>query len=162
MGKQWKQCETLFSWDQKSLQMVTATMKLKDTCSLGKKLDSILKNRHFTLLTKFHLIKAMVFLVVMYGCESWTTKAEHQGIDTFELWCWRRLLSPLDWKEIKPVILKGNQPWILIGRTDAEAPILCPPDVKSQLIEKTLILGKTEGKRRGQCRMSRQHHQLNG
>ena len=81
----------------------------------------------------------MVFPVVMYGCESWTIKkAEHRRIDVFELGCWRRLLSPLDNKEIKLVHPKGNQPWIFIGRTDAEAggPILWPPDVKSQLTGK--------------------------
>ena len=68
-------------------------MKLKDTCSLEEKLYSILKSKDITLLTKVHLVKAMVFPVVMYGCESWTRKkAEHQRIDAFELWCWRRLL----------------------------------------------------------------------
>ena len=98
----------------------------------------------------------MVFPVVMYGCESWTIKkAEHQRIDAFELWCWRRLESPLDSKDIKPVNPKGNQPWIFTGRTDVEAvaPILWPPDEKSWLI-RTLMLGKTEGRRRrGQQRM---------
>ena len=77
-------------------------------------LDSILKSRNITLLTKVHLVKAMVFPVVMYGYQSWTIKkAEHQRIDAFELWCWRRLLSlesPLDCKEIKPASPKGNQP----------------------------------------------------
>ena len=77
--------------------MLTAAMKLKEACSLKKKvmtnLDSILKSRDITLPTKVHLVKVMVFLVVMYGCESWTIKkAEHQRIDAFELWCWRRLL----------------------------------------------------------------------
>ena len=68
------------------------------------------KSRDITLLTKVHLVKAMVFLVVMYGCKSWTIKkAEHQRIDAFELWCWRRLLSLLDCKEIQPVHPKGNQ-----------------------------------------------------
>ena len=97
------------------------------------------KSRDITLLTKVHLVKAMVFLVVMYGCESWTIKkAEHQRIDVFELWGWRRLLSLLDCKEIQPVHPKGNQFWIFIGRTDAEAetPILWPPDVKNWLIGK--------------------------
>ena len=98
-----------------------------------------------------------VFLVVMYGSESWTIKkAECQRIDAFKLWCWRRLLRvPLDCKEIQPVHPKGNQPWIFIGRTDAgaEAPILWPPDAKSHSLEKTLMLGKIEGrKRRGQQR----------
>ena len=81
----------------------------------------------------------MVFSVVMYGCESWTIKkAKHWRIDAFELWCWRRLLSLLDCKEIQPVHPKGNQFWIFIGRTDAEAetPILWPPDVKNWLIGK--------------------------
>ena len=73
-------------------------------------LDSILKSRDITLTTKVHLVKAMVFLVVMYGCESWTIKkAECQRIDAFELWCWRRLENPLDCKVIKSVNPKGNQ-----------------------------------------------------
>ena len=68
------------------------------------KLDSILKSTDITLLTKVHLVKAMVFPGVMYGCENWTVKrAEHQRIDASELWCWRRLESPLDCKEIRPV-----------------------------------------------------------
>ena len=88
----------LFFGAPKSLQIVTAAMKLKDTCSLEKKvmtnLDSILKSRDITLLTKVHRVKAMVFSVVTYGCESWTVKkAEHQRIDAFELWCCRRLLG---------------------------------------------------------------------
>ena len=81
---------------------------------LGRKvmtsLDSILKSRDITLPTKVRLVKAMVFPVVIYGCESWTIKkAECQRIDAFELWCWRRLLSPLDCKEIQPVHPKGDQ-----------------------------------------------------
>ena len=74
-------------------------------------LDSILKSTAITLLTKVYIVKVMVFPVVMYGCESWTIKkAEHRRIDAFELQCWRRLLSPEDCKEIKPVNPKGNQP----------------------------------------------------
>ena len=103
---------------------------------LGRKamtnLDSILKSRDITLPTNFCLVKAMVFPVVMYGCESWTIKKdEHQRIDAFELWCWSE--SPLDCKEIQPVHSEGNQSGIFIGRTDAEAetPILWPLDVKS-------------------------------
>ena len=73
-------------------------------------LDSILESRDITLLAKIHLVKAMVFPVVMCGCESWTTKkAEHRRINAFELWFWRTLKSPLDWKEIQPVHRKGNQ-----------------------------------------------------
>ena len=105
---------------------------------LGRKvvinLDSILKSRDITLPTKVHIVRAMVFPVVMYGCESWTIKkAECRRIDAFELWCWRRLLSPLDCKEIQPVHPKGDQSWVFIGRTDAEAEssILWPPDAKS-------------------------------
>ena len=77
MGKQWKQCQTLFFWAPKSLQMVTVAMKLKDAYSLEEvmtNLDSILKSRDITLPTKVRLVKAMVFPVVMYGCESWTVK----------------------------------------------------------------------------------------
>ena len=97
-------------------------------------LDSILKSRDITLPTKVHLVKAMVFPVVMYGCESWTIKkAESRRIDAFELWCWRRLLSPLDCKEIQQVHPKGDRSWVFIGRTDVEAetPILWPPDAKT-------------------------------
>ena len=90
-------------------------------------LDSIFKSRDITLPTKVHLVKAMVFPVVMYGCGSWTVKkAERRRIDAFELWCWRRLESPLDCKEMPPVHSEGDQPWDFFGRTDAEteAPIL--------------------------------------
>ena len=120
-------------------------------------LDSILKSKDITLSTNVHLVTAMVFPVVMYGCESWTLKkADHQRIDAFEQWCWRTLESPLDCKEIQPVHPKGNQFWIFIGRTDAEAetPILWPPDGKNWLIWKLLMLGKIKGgRRRGRQRM---------
>ena len=105
--------------------MVIAAMKLKDVYFLGKvmtNLDSILKSRDITLPTKVRLVTAMVFPVVMYGCESWTVKkAERWRIDAFELWCWRTLESPLDCKEIQPVPPKGDQSWVFIGRTDVEA-----------------------------------------
>ena len=105
---------------------------------LGRKvmtnLDSIFKSRDITLPTKVHLVKAMVFPVVMYGCESWTVKkAKRQRIDAFELWCWKKTLeSPLDCKEIQSVHPKGDQSWVFIGRTDAKAktPILWPPHAK--------------------------------
>ena len=87
----------------------------------------------------------MVFPVVMYGCESWTIKnAEQQRIDAFKLWCWKRPESPLDYKEIKPVNPKGNQPWIFIRRTDSdsEVPIIWPPDGKSWLFRKDPDAGK--------------------
>ena len=97
-------------------------------------LDSIFKSRDITLPTKVRLVKAMVFPVVMYGCESWTVKeTEHQRIDAFELWCWRRLLRVPWTARIQPVHPKGDQSWVFIGRTDAEAetPILWPPDAKN-------------------------------
>ena len=98
-------------------------------------LHSILKSRDITLPTKVRLVKAMVFPVVMYGCESWTVKkAECQRIGAFKLWCWRRLLeSPLDCKEVQPVHSKGDQSWVFFGRNDAEAetPVLWPPHAKS-------------------------------
>ena len=98
-------------------------------------LDSVFKSRDITLPTKVHLVKAMIFPVVMYGCESWTVKkAERRRIDALELWCWKRLLrGPLDGKEIQLVHSKGDQSWVFIGRTDvkAETPILWPPRAKS-------------------------------
>ena len=92
MGKQWKQCQTLFLGAPKSLQMVDWSHEIKRLLLLGRKvmanLDSILKSRDITLPTKVHLVKAFIFPVVMYGCESWTIKkTEHQRIDAFELWC---------------------------------------------------------------------------
>ena len=150
----------LFSCAQKSLQMVTSAMKLRHLL-LGRgamtNLDSILKSRDIPLPTKVHLDKAMVFPVVTYGCESWTTeKTQCQKIDAFERWCWRSLESPLHCKEIKLVNPKGNQSWIFIGRTDAEAeaPILSPSDVENWHSGNNLMLGKTEGRRRrGRQRM---------
>ena len=96
-------------------------------------IDSILKSRGIILPTKVRLVKAMVFPVVMDGCESWTVKkAEHQKIHAFELWCWRTLESPLDCKEIQTVHPKGDKSWVFIGKTEveAEAPILWPPHAK--------------------------------
>ena len=102
----------------------------------------------------------------MYGCESWTImKTENQRIDAFELWCWRRLERPLDYKEFKPVNPKGNQSQIFIGRTDAEAPILWLPDAKSQLIGKDPDAGIDWGqKEKGltEDEMVEWHHQLKG
>ena len=113
MGKQWKQWLTLFWGAPKSLQMVIAAMKLKDTYSLERKvmtnLDSIFKRRDTTLPTKIHLVKAMVFPVIMYGCGSWTVKkAERRRIDAFEVWCWRRLLR-VRWTARRSVNPEGNQ-----------------------------------------------------
>ena len=148
-----KQCQTLFFGAPKSLQMVIA-VKLKDTYFFPWKesydLANILKSRDITLPTKVHLVKSMVFPVVIYGCESWTIKkVNHWRIDAFELWCWRRLLR-VPWtvrrskqsilKEISPeyslegLMLKLQYFGHLMGRTDS--------------LEKTLMLGKIEGRRR--------------
>ena len=94
----------------------------------------IFKSIDITVSTNVCLVKAMVFPVVMYGCQSWTVnKAECRRLDAFELWCWRTLESPLDCKAIQPVHLERDQSSVFIGRTDAEAetPILWPPHVKS-------------------------------
>ena len=137
-------------------------------------LGSILKSRDITLPTKVHLVKTMDFPVAifpvkamdfpfMYGCENWTIKKpEHQRIDVFELWCWRRLFR-VPWT-VHP---KGNQSWIFIGRTDAEAetPILWPPDVKNWLIWKDPDTGKDwrqEEKGRTEDEIVGWHHRLNG
>ena len=127
--------------------MVTAAMRLKKYLFLGRKvmtnLDSILRSRDITLPTKVHLVKAMVFLVVMYGCEmdykeSWMPKN----------WCfWALVLgklfeSPLDCKEIQPAHPKGDQSWVFTGRTDVEIPILWPPDEKNWLFGKDPDTGK--------------------
>ena len=153
MGKQWKQWQTIFLASK-----ITAdgdcSHEIKRHLLLGRKamtnLESILKSRDITSPTKIHLVKTMVFPVVMYGCESWTYKESWAPKN----WCFwtvvleKTLESPLDCK-IKPVNPKGNKSWIFIERTDAEAetPILWPPDVKN-LLEKTLMLGKIEGRRR--------------
>ena len=97
-------------------------------------LDSIFKSRDITLPTKICLVKVMFLSVVVYGCESWTVKkAECQRIDTFELWYWRSLESPLDCKEIQQVHSKGDQSWVFFGRNDtkAETPVLWPTHAKS-------------------------------
>ena len=155
MEQRWKQWQTLVSWAPKSLQMVTADMKLRRLLLARKamiNLDSTLKSRDVTLSTKVCVVKAMVFPVVMYGCENWTIKkAECWRIDAFELWCWRRLLR-VPWterrsnqsilKEISPecslegLMLKLKLQYLshLMWRTDP--------------FEKTMILGKIEGGRR--------------
>ena len=149
MGKQWKQWQTLFFLAPKSLKMVDNSHESKRRLLLGRKAmtnpDSILKSRYITLLTKVYIVKAMVFPVVIYGCE-----LNHKESRVPKNWCFwtvvlkKTLESPLDWKEIQPVNPKGNQSWIFIGRTDAEAeaPVLWPLDVKSQLIGKDANAGK--------------------
>ena len=123
-------------------------------------LDSILKSRDVTLATKVHLVKAMVFPVVMYGCESWTIKKAKR----LRIWCFwtvmleKTLESPLDCKELKSVNPKGNQSWVFTGRTDAEVetPILWPPDTKNWLIVRQEEKGMTEDEMVGW------HHWLDG
>ena len=146
-------------------------MKFKRHLLLGKKamtnLKSILKSRNITVPTKVCLVKAMVFPVFMYGCESWTIKkAECQRIDAFELWCWRRLLRVHWTARSNPVHPEGNQSWIFIGRIDAEAAILWPPDAKKWLSGKHHPdVGKDwrqEEKGTTEDEMVGWHHQLNG
>ena len=138
--------------------------EIKRCLLLGRKavtnLDSILKSRDITLPMKVLLVKAMVFPVVMCGCESWTIKkVECQRIDAVELWCWRRLLR-VPWtarRSIQPVHPEGDQSWVFTGRTDAEAetPILFGHLMRrADSLEKTLRLGGIEGRRRrGRQRM---------
>ena len=155
MGKQWK-LRDFISLGSKITADSDCIHEIKRCLLFGRKaltdLDSILESRDITLPTKVRLVKAMVFPFVVYGCEGWTIKkAEGQRIDAFELWCWEKTLeSPLDCKEIQPVHPKGNQSWIFIERTDAEAetPILQAPDVRPDSLEKTLMLGKIQGGRR--------------
>ena len=129
MGRQWKQWPTIFL-GSKITANGDCSHEIKRRLLLGRKVrtnpDSILKSRDITLPTKIRLVKAMVFPVLMYGCESWAIKKAECRIDAFKLWCWRRLESPLDCKEIQPVYPKGYQSWVFIGRTDVEAetPIL--------------------------------------
>ena len=130
-------------------------------------LDSILKSRDITLSTKVRIVKAMVFPAVIYGCESRTIKkAKCQRIDAFELWCWRRLLTvPWTARRFNKSIL-GDQSWVFIGNTDAEAetPILCPSDAKSWLTGKDPDVGKDWGQEEKgtiEDEMAGWHHQLN-
>ena len=148
MGKQCKQWQIFFWRGSKITADGDCSHEIKSQFHLGRKamtnLDSILKSRNITLPTKVHIVKAMVFLVVMYGYESWTIKkAEHWRTDALDSW------ESLGW-QIQPVHPKGNQSLIFTEKTDAEAetPILWPPDVKNWLTGKDLILGKIEGRRR--------------
>ena len=115
MGKQWKKCQTLFLGGSKITADGDYSHEIKRHLLLGRKVmtsqDSIFKGRDITLPTKVCLVKAMVFPVVMYGCESWTVKkAERQRIDAFELWCWRRLLVPWTARRSNQSILKEISP----------------------------------------------------
>ena len=156
MGRQWKQCQTLFLGTPKSLQMVVAAIKLKDTYPFGRKvmtnLNSILKSRDISLSIKVCLVKAMVFPVVMCGCESWTIKrAEHQRIDDFELWCWRRLLKvPWTARRSNQSILKEISPGCSLKGLMLKLKFQYFGHLmwRAESFEKTLMLGKIEGRRR--------------
>ena len=172
MGKQWKQWDFIFLGSK-----ITAdgdcSHEIKRCLLLGRKtmtnLDRILKSRDITLPTKVHLVKAAVFPVFMYGCESWTTKkAECWRIDAFELWCWRRLLRvPWTARRSNQTILKEISPkYSLEGlMLNLEVPIAWPPDVKNWLIWKDPDARKDwrqEEKGRTEDEMIGSHHQLDG
>ena len=168
MGKQWKQWQSLFSWAPKITADGDCSHKIKRRLLLGReamtKLDSILKSRDITFPAKVHLVKAVVFPVVVYERESWAIKkAECRRLDGFELWCWRRLLRVL-WTE--RVHYKANQSWIFIGRNDAEAetPILWPLDANKWLISKDSDAGKDWRQKKGttEDEMVGWHNRLNG
>ena len=172
MGKQWKQCQTLFFWAPKSLQDGDYSHEIKRRLLLGRKvmtnLDSIFKSRDITLLTKVHPVNAMVFPVVMYGFESWTVKkAERRRIDAFELWCWRRLLRvPWTARRSSQTILKEISPGIsLEGMMVKLTPVLWPPHAKSWLIGKDSDAGRDsrqEEKGTTEDEMAGWHHWLDG
>ena len=135
--------------------MVTAANEIKRCLLLWRKvmtnLDSILKNRDITLLTKVHLIKATVFPVVMYGCESWTIKkAEHQRIDAFELWCWRLLRVPWTARRSNQSILKEISPEYSLEGLMLKLKLQNFGHLmqRTNSLEKTLMLAKIEGRRR--------------
>ena len=168
MGKQWL---TLFLGSE-----ITAdgdcSHEIKRCLLLGRKvmtnLDSIFKSRDITLPTKVHLVKAMVFPVIMYGCESWTiNKAERRGIDAFELWCWRRLLRvPWTARRSNQSILKEISPECSLEGLMLKLKLQYFGHLmqRADSLEKTLMLGKTEGRRRRgwQDEMVGWHHRLNG
>ena len=142
MGNRWETVETVSDFifgGSKITADGDCSHEIQRCLLLGRKvmtnLDIIFKCRDITLPSKVHLVKAMVFPVVMYGCENWTVKkAERRRIDAFELCCWRRhLKSPVDCKEIQPVHSEGDQPWDFFGKNDAKAetPVVWPPHAKS-------------------------------
>ena len=155
MGKPWKQWQALFSWAPKSPQVVTAAMKLKDTCHwkkrYGKPRQSIKKQQH-NFATKVYIVKTMVFPVVMYGCESWTIKkAECQRTDVFKLWCWRRLWRvPWTAKRSNKSILKEISPEYSLEGLMLKLKLQYFGHLmwRANLLEKNLMLGKVEGRRR--------------
>ena len=161
MGKQWKQCQTFFLFvEGGGTSKITAdddcNHEIKRHLLLGRRvmsnLDSILKSRDITLPTEFHLVKAMVFPGVMYGCESWTVKkAESQRIDGFELWCWRRLLRvPWTAKRFNQSILKDISPGCSLEGLMLKLKLQYFGQLmqRADSLEKTLMLGKIEVRRR--------------
>ena len=169
MGKQWKQCQTIFL-GSKIAADGNCSHEIKRHLLLGRKvmtnLDSILKSRDITLPTKVCLLKTMVFPVVMYGCESWTVKKpECQRIDAFELWCWRRPLR-IPWTtrwSNQPILKEINPEYPLEGqmlklKLQYFGHLLWSADS----LEKTLLQGKIEGKKRQGQQRTRWHHRLNG
>ena len=173
MGNRWRNngnSERLTFLGSKNTADSDCSHEIKRCCLLGRKaminLDSILKSRDITFPTKVHIVKATVFPVVMYRCETWTIKnAEHWRSDAFKLWCWRKLDSPLDCKEIKPISPKGNQTWLLIRRTDTEIPTLWLSDMRNWVIGKDHDAGedwRPEEKRAAEDEMIREHQLLSG
>ena len=169
MGNNGNSNRLYFRGLQKSLKMVTADMKLR-CLHLERKvmtnLDSLLKSRDITLSTKVHLVKAMVFPVVMYGCESWTLKkAEHWRINAFELWCWRRLLrAPWTARRSNQSVLKEISPEYSLEGLMLKLQYFWPPDAKNWLIWKDPDAGKDWGqeeKGMTEDEMVAWHHQLN-
>ena len=156
MGKQWKQCQTLFLGGSKIIADGDCSHEIKRRLLLGRKvmtnLDSIFKSRDITLPKKVCLIKAMVFPVVMYGCESWTVKkAERWKIDAFELWCWRRLLRvPWTARRSNQSILKEISPGCSLEELMLKLKLQSFGHLmqRADSLEKTLMLGGIEGRRR--------------
>ena len=161
MGKQWKQCQTLFLGGSKITADGDCSHEIKRRLLLGRKvmtnLDSILKSRDITLPTKVCLVKAMVFPAVMYGCKSWTVKkAERRRIDAFELWCRRRLLRvPWTARRSSQSILKEMNPGISLEGMMLKLKLQCFGHLMRRVdsLEKTLMLGGIGGRRRGRQKM---------
>ena len=156
MGKQWKQCQTLFFGSSKITADGDCSHEIKRRLLLGRKvmtnLDSIFKSRDITLLTMVRLVKAMVFPVVMYECESWTVKkAECRRIDAFELWCWRRLLRvPCTARRSSQSILKEISPGCSLEGQMLKLKLQYFGHLmqRADSLEKTLMLGKIESRRK--------------
>ena len=156
MGKQWKQCQTLFWGGSKITSDGDCSHEIKRRLPLERKvmtnIDSIFKSRDITLPTKVRLVKAMVFPVVKHGCESWAIKkAEHQRIDAFELWCWRRLLRvPWTARRSSQPILKVINPGCSLEGLMLKLKLQYFGHLMRRVdsLEKALILGRIGGKRR--------------